>query len=202
MKTIKESNTVCFPSVDLRPTSLFLQARTHLPEGTQHIQKHSELERVFYDHPTFLSSQLTKGGRTSPGLSPTSNQARWTMDTWVSEMLRDSSSRKAQQQMPCWNGIQGGRLGCGRGSTLALTWRTNKHPLPTALHLLRNVKTPETCSLETSSPQDTATKLTRHHRLPWHPLPTLLPLPLGMGKQKHPATKAWRPGLWCHFQKQ
>lgn len=42
-------------------------------------------------------------------------------------------------------------------SIFALNCRTNKHPLTSALHFLRNVKTPETCSLGIPSPQDTAT---------------------------------------------
>lgn len=65
---------------------------------------------------------------------------------------RPNSSRRGQQQMPFWDGIQGGKLECGGGSILILPCRTNKHPLHNAMHLLRNVKTPETCSLETSSP--------------------------------------------------
>lgn len=90
--------------------------------------------RSFCDYPAFLSLQLTKGGRRPlQVLSPTSEKRQSSnmhkgRHTGFRGAKRPSSSRRGQQQMPFWSGIQGGRLGCGGGSVLALLLRTNKHP--------------------------------------------------------------------------
>lgn len=156
MKT-KLSNTVCFV-VHLWPTSSSPQVSNTGPSSQKVLNTYSELERAFVIIQLFFCPfSSPKGVGPLQVLSLTSEKRQSSKMDNGGHMgfrgaKRPSSSRTGQQQMPFWSGIQGGRLECGGGSILLLPCRTNKTPLPNAMHLLRNVKTPKTCSLETSSP--------------------------------------------------